>query len=532
MSYCVYCITCLVNNKKYIGKTSSDTTRRWNDHIRSANNPSQVINFAMQKHGIDNFKFEILENFNTEDEAFEAEIKYIKKYKSLVAENGYNVSPGGKGTGGSSRKLSYEDAYRLIMDYIKRDYNALKLSAKYNLAKASILDILNRRYYLDLSLKEEDRLNLWLKLNKPHSPKFNEKGKMIKIKSHYAPEIFKLYYNGFSLTSIASKYGVRISNIKHILSRNTWKDVEVEQSFVDFAIKNINKEKVIALKQNKQKTRSNLTIDEVNFIISEIVCGKSIKELSLKFKEIKIINLLIGRSYKDIYGKLTNDQKNAIELQLINHFSKNSLFILSKIFEDYVNNKLSLEELSKKYKRSKSDIIDVLRSSDLSGNIKYIDLNIRNMAIKYINRDSKNTKWHRQNRLKDEDILNILNDYLNGLELKELDKKYPDIYVYDVLRLRFSFRGRSIDNKLIGMIKEKRLNSNKRHRMTAEMYENIARDYISGMTLDQLSDKYNFNNSTLHSALSGKTNNHLNINLALKKKLSEHILIRSKKLDK
>jgi group I intron endonuclease len=62
MEGCVYLITCLVNNKKYVGKWHLPTPeKRFYNHIRSANRGSKLLlHCAIRKHGVENFKFELI----------------------------------------------------------------------------------------------------------------------------------------------------------------------------------------------------------------------------------------------------------------------------------------------------------------------------------------------------------------------------------------------------------------------------------------------------------------------------------------
>ena len=89
----VYLITNLVNQKQYIGEHS---TNNLNDNYFSS---SAYVKNAVKKYGTENFKIEILEQFNTKQTAFNAQEKYIKYYNTLIPV-GYNISP----TGGSNCK--------------------------------------------------------------------------------------------------------------------------------------------------------------------------------------------------------------------------------------------------------------------------------------------------------------------------------------------------------------------------------------------------------------------------------------------
>lgn len=90
----VYLITNLINQKQYIGITNN-YIKRWANHIsKQPKNREQVIHRAINKYGKENFKFEILfENLSVE-EASEKEIQLIKEYKTKVPY-GYNVADGG-----------------------------------------------------------------------------------------------------------------------------------------------------------------------------------------------------------------------------------------------------------------------------------------------------------------------------------------------------------------------------------------------------------------------------------------------------
>lgn len=91
----VYITTNLINGKQYIGDHS--TSNLEDTYLGSG---KAVFIPAVNKYGKENFKREILEFFDTKENAFTAQEKYIKKYNTLVP-NGYNVDPiGGHGTNG------------------------------------------------------------------------------------------------------------------------------------------------------------------------------------------------------------------------------------------------------------------------------------------------------------------------------------------------------------------------------------------------------------------------------------------------
>lgn len=95
----IYKITNLVNGKCYIGQTSQNIRKRWRDHINTSNEKnSNYYNYplykAFRKYGINNFKFEIIEECNV-NELNEKEIFYIEEFNSY--KDGYNQTLGGGG---------------------------------------------------------------------------------------------------------------------------------------------------------------------------------------------------------------------------------------------------------------------------------------------------------------------------------------------------------------------------------------------------------------------------------------------------
>lgn len=94
--YYIYKITNILSGKIYVGQ-SKDPARRWSDHKSlSKLNPKQYIHRAMAKYGIENFTFEIIAEYTTQQEVDLAENDFINKFDSRNKEYGYNLKPGGK----------------------------------------------------------------------------------------------------------------------------------------------------------------------------------------------------------------------------------------------------------------------------------------------------------------------------------------------------------------------------------------------------------------------------------------------------
>lgn len=100
-TWTVYIHTCNVNQKSYVGITSKPPNIRWKN---GEGYKTQVFYRAIQKYGWDNFTHKIIATNLTEQEAKQMEIMLIDKLKTLITQNGYNVSTGGEGFNGIKEK--------------------------------------------------------------------------------------------------------------------------------------------------------------------------------------------------------------------------------------------------------------------------------------------------------------------------------------------------------------------------------------------------------------------------------------------
>ena len=92
----IYCIEQIDGNKKYIGKTKAEVSKRWTEHIKTSLSIGGVarsqIHDALYLHW-DEFYFSILEIVNNESNLSEREKYYINFYET--DKIGYNVKGGG-----------------------------------------------------------------------------------------------------------------------------------------------------------------------------------------------------------------------------------------------------------------------------------------------------------------------------------------------------------------------------------------------------------------------------------------------------
>ena len=100
MAY-IYKIFNDVNDKLYIGKTSSTIEERFKQHIsdsKKERHEKRPLYDAMKKYGIDKFHIEKIEEVENDEIASEREIYWINKLRTYIGFNdcnGYNATLGG-----------------------------------------------------------------------------------------------------------------------------------------------------------------------------------------------------------------------------------------------------------------------------------------------------------------------------------------------------------------------------------------------------------------------------------------------------
>ena len=102
----IYKTTNLVNDKIYIGQDKN-------------NNPTylgsgKILHLAFQKHGIENFNKEIIEECESQEILNEREKYWINYYNSTDRKVGYNIAKGGNGGDTLSNHPDKKDIGRRI----------------------------------------------------------------------------------------------------------------------------------------------------------------------------------------------------------------------------------------------------------------------------------------------------------------------------------------------------------------------------------------------------------------------------------
>jgi len=150
MIHYVYITINLINGKQYIGDHTINPHER-NYYIGSGR---PYFKNAVKKYGKENFFKEILEWFETREEAFEAQEKYIKQYNTLIPY-GYNVSP--KGGYGKNNSQLNENSKNKIRIKKKGQKHSEESKEKISLNSAHF------KYWEGKNLSLETKLKIGLK---------------------------------------------------------------------------------------------------------------------------------------------------------------------------------------------------------------------------------------------------------------------------------------------------------------------------------------------------------------------------------
>jgi group I intron endonuclease len=154
IKFYVYYFMNKVNGKVYVGKTQN-IKKRLGEHQR-ADGDCPYFHRAVKKYGIDNFKFDIIEEYKSEDDAIKMEIHYIDQYQSNIREHGYNLTIGGDGTSG------YKHSPETIAKFSKslkgkKSWNEGQKSSDETKLKSSISHMGQPGYWEGKELSEETK---------------------------------------------------------------------------------------------------------------------------------------------------------------------------------------------------------------------------------------------------------------------------------------------------------------------------------------------------------------------------------------
>lgn len=120
----IYCITNLINSKRYVGKTTTTINKRFIEHCQDSQRErceQRPLYRAMNKYGIENFKIEELEYVEDDSLLSDKEIYWIKELETFGSK-GYNATKGGDGS------ILYD--HKEIIELYNMGYSTAQVSEK------------------------------------------------------------------------------------------------------------------------------------------------------------------------------------------------------------------------------------------------------------------------------------------------------------------------------------------------------------------------------------------------------------------
>lgn len=190
---CIYIIKNFINDKVYIGQTTKDVDERYKRHLRDKHNNNPLYK-DMEKYGVENFYYEILEDNIPYSELDYKEMYYIEKYDSY--NNGYNLTTGGIGC-----RVLYLSELNKIKEMIEGGYTYKEIRKKFNISNNVITNI-----------KLKYNLNYKAMIKHP----------IVEMRK-YTKEIIEYYNKGLSNKEIGKIFNVDKDLIGKILIENNIK---------------------------------------------------------------------------------------------------------------------------------------------------------------------------------------------------------------------------------------------------------------------------------------------------------------------
>lgn len=233
----IYLLKNIINNKVYIGQTWLPLNARMGKNGINYKNSTKLYN-AIKKYGIINFKYQILEECTSQEEADKLEYNYIKLYNSCNTKIGYNLKLGG--SFGKHSEISKNKISKSIKNKI---WSKQALKAKSDAGKLwkgklrgihtkehnskisqSMIEWHNKhnhpmqdRYH---SQESKQKISLSLKGRKHSLEHINKRVKKIKMPLNKENSIINNYNQGLTINQIRILCKTGISSIYRVLKRN------------------------------------------------------------------------------------------------------------------------------------------------------------------------------------------------------------------------------------------------------------------------------------------------------------------------
>lgn len=244
----IYKIENLIGNKIYVGQSRNikDRFKNHKGELRLGKHHNSYLQFAWNKYGEENFRFEILEICSIELLDF-CEIKWISELNTLDNKFGYNLV-----SGGNLNKILSEEHKRKISKNMP-DFNGENNP------------FFNKKHTPETIKK--------IKMNLPNHD--GENNPSSKLTNSQVAEIKYLLIEGKGCTELGMLYNVSPTSISAINKNKIWKSVDIKE-FNEWN-----------LKRNNKQYKNTLRIPIIQLSIN----GEFIREWSCAFEASDVLNI-------------------------------------------------------------------------------------------------------------------------------------------------------------------------------------------------------------------------------------------------
>lgn len=251
----VYKIVNSINPRVYVGLTICTLNKRWREHKCAANiGVDKPLYRAMRKHGIDNFKMELVYTATSIEDLRAAELRYIDELKAHVEAGGYNLTDHGYNYGKVGVLKGEQQAHALLTEQIVA---FIRDPSHWDTSNTQMLKTVEEMFGFSGArdtIRDARRGDAWKHLNEKYPPVKVGQGARRAItekQRQAARETMAKHAEHIHKCKIESRKGKRAPNAK--LSEQTVKDIFYSaESLNKTAIKYGTSKKMVSLiKQRK-----------------------------------------------------------------------------------------------------------------------------------------------------------------------------------------------------------------------------------------------------------------------------------------
>lgn len=167
----VYKITNTVNDRIYVGLTTCDLKKRWREHKCAANTDSdKPLYRAMRKHGIENFRIDVIYEASSIEDMRAAELRFIDELGAHIDVGGYNLTDYGY-VHGAPTKLRGEASYNAVLT--EELVAFIRDPQHWDISNVDLLKIVEKKFAFSGTrdaLRDARRGDTWRHLNSKYAP--------------------------------------------------------------------------------------------------------------------------------------------------------------------------------------------------------------------------------------------------------------------------------------------------------------------------------------------------------------------------